>query len=94
MQPEELDITTTTLVAVPAFPAPAKEAVDEAASEKTVDEETFNAMQRCSKLADYSSVLSLIQSLPKEIVREQVMLCRNRHAEAAVAAATKQNQKI
>ena len=34
VQPEELDITTTTLVAVPAFPALAKEAVDEAPSEK------------------------------------------------------------
>ena len=45
-------------------------------------------------MSDYSSVLSLIQSLPKEIVREQVMLYRNRHAETAVAAATKQKQKI
>ena len=46
VHPEELDITTTTVVAVPAFPAPAKEAVDEALSETTVDEETFyrNAM--------------------------------------------------
>ena len=94
VHPEELDITTTTLVAVPAFPAPAKEAVDEALSETTVDEETFNALQWTSRLPDYSSVLSLIQSLPKEIVREQVVLYRNRHAEAAVAAATKQNPKI
>ncbi len=94
VQPEELDITTTTLVAVPAFPAPAKEAVDEAPSETTVDEETFNALQWTSRLPDYSSVLSLIQSLPKEIVREQVMLYRNRHTEAAVAAAPKENQKI
>ena len=94
VQPEELAITTTTLVAVPVFPAPAKEAVDEAPSETTVDEETFNALQWTSRLPDYSSVLSLIQSLPKEIVREQVMLYRNRHTEAAVAAAPKENQKI
>jgi hypothetical protein len=94
VQPEELDITTTTLVAAPAFPAPAKEAADEAPSENTVDEETFNALQWASRLSDYSSVLSLIQSLPKEIVREQVMLYRNRDAETAVAAATKQKQKI
>ena len=93
VQPEELDITTTTLVAAPAFPAPAKEAADEAPSENTVDEETFNALQWASRLSDYSSVLSLIQSLPKEIVREQVMLYRNRDAETAVAAATKQKQK-
>ena len=94
VQPEELDITTTTLVAVPAFPAPAQEAVDEAPSEKTIDEETFNAMQWASKLHDHSSVLSLAQALPAGIIREQVVLYRNRPDPTAVAVKTEQNQRI
>ena len=51
-------------------------------------------MQWASKLPDYSSVLSFYQSLPEEIIREQVVLYRNRSAETAVAVATKQDQKI
>ena len=95
VQPEELDITTTTIVAVPpAFPAPAQEAVDEAPSEKTIDEETFNAMKWASKLCDHSSVLSLAQALPAEIIREQVVLYRNRPDKNAGAVKTEQNQRI
>ena len=94
MQPEELGITTTTLVAVPAVAAPAQEAVDKTPSEKTIDEETFNAMQWANKFPDYSSVLSFYQSLPEDIIREQVVLYRNRPTETAVAVATKQDQKI
>ena len=61
---------------------------------KTLDEETFNAMQWASKLPDYSSVLSFHQSLPAEIIQEQLVLYRNRPAETAVAVATKQDQKV
>ena len=41
MQPEELDIVTTSLVAAPAVAAPAKEAEDEERSEDIVDELTL-----------------------------------------------------
>ena len=94
VQPEKLDSTTISLLAAPAVAAPAREAVDEAPSEQMSDEETFNAMQWASKLLDYSSVLSFHQSLPAEIRREQVVLCRNRLAETAVPVATKQDRKI
>ena len=42
------------------------------------DEETFAAMRWASKLQDDSCVLSLIHSLPKEIVHEQVVLYRQK----------------
>ena len=72
VQPEELGIVTTSLVAVPAVAAPAKEAGDEECSEDIVDEETFKAMKWASNLPHYTSVLSLIKSLPKQIVQEQI----------------------
>jgi hypothetical protein len=53
-----------------------------------VDEETFNAMRWASKLDDDANVLSLIRSLPNEIVVEQVRAYRNRD-ETAVAEAAK-----
>ena len=44
----------------------------------TPDEESFKAIAWASKLTNDSNVLSLIHSLPKQIVEEQVRLYRNR----------------
>ena len=62
---------------VPAFAARAKEA-SEPEDDATLDEETFKALQWASKLKDYASLLSLMRSLPKEIVQEQVRLYRDK----------------
>ena len=56
-------------------------------SEDMVDEETFKAMKWASNLLHYTSVLSLIKSLPKQIVQEQIQKYRNKPAESAVAVA-------
>jgi len=87
VQPEELGIVTTSLVAVPAVAAPVKEAEDEERSEDIVDELTFKAMKWASNLPHYTSVLSLIKSLPKQIVQEQIQKYRNKPTESAVAVA-------
>ena len=51
------------------------------------DEETFAAMRWASQLCDDSNVLSLIRSLPKEIVDEQVRAYRARDSAASAAVA-------
>ena len=56
----------------------------------TPDAESFKANAWASKLTDDSNVLSLIHSLPKEIVEEQVRLYRNRPN----TAVTKEPSKI
>ena len=87
MQPEELGIVPTSLSAIPAVAAPSKEAEDEERSEDIVDELTFEAMKCASNLPYYTSVLSLIKSLPKQIVQEQIQKYLNKPPESAVAVA-------
>ena len=45
-------------------------------------------------MGEQTSVLSFHQSLPAEIIQEQVVLYRNRLPETAVAVATKQEPKV
>ncbi len=71
-----------------AAPAPAVVAPAVAASEESsivADEETYAAMRWASKLQDDANVLSLIRSLPKEIIEEQLRLYRNLQVVPAVA---------
>ena len=72
-----------------AVPTAVAESADPTADPKDVvtpDAESFKALAWASKLTDDSNVLSLIRSLPKEIVEEQVR-AYGRRAEAAVAEA-------
>ena len=87
----------TKFLAVPVAPPsavaePAKELPDlnEEDLPVTPDEETFAAMRWASKLGHDSNVLSLIRSLPKEIVDEQVRLYIERDPLAAVGLAKKE----
>ena len=59
-------------------------------------EETFAAMRWATQLTNDVAVLSLIRSLPKEIVEEEVPKYQNnqKRAETAVAARAKENPKI
>ena len=87
----------TKILAVPTAPAPAvAEPAYQLADPKDVvtpDEETFAAMRWASKLEHDANVLSLLRSLPKEIVEEQVRLYGKRAA-TAVAEAAKEKPKI
>ena len=82
---------------VPSAPAPASvEPAEECAhpeDDAAPTEETFEAMRWASQLENDSAVLSLIRSLPKEIVAEQVHRYQKR-GETAVAANTKAQEKI
>ena len=67
----------------PEAPAPAvadKTVVEDAMVlvDDAVDQETIAAIRWASKLTEDANVLSLIQSLPKGIIEEQVALYRNR----------------
>ncbi len=77
----------------PTEPSPAVADLAIAAVVEAPDEETFAAMQWASKLEDDSCVLSLIRSLPKHVVEEQVSLYRQRD-ETAVAVAQGPTRKI
>ena len=57
------------------------------------DEETVEAMRWASTIKDYSSVLALIEALPKKLVEEQVMLYRKRD-QAMVATQIQPPPKI
>ena len=70
-------IVAAAMAPPPAVAEPAAPTCDET-GETTVDEETFAAMRWASKLSDDSCVLSVIRTLPKEIVQEQVVLYRQR----------------
>ena len=50
------------------------------------DEETFAAMRWASKFKNDSCVLSLIRTLPKEIVDEQVVIYKKRATEETAVA--------
>ncbi len=82
----------TKILAAPSAPAPAfVEPAKESADPQDVaapTEETFEAMRWASHLGSDSAVLSLIRSLPKEIVEEQVHSYRKR-AETVVAQRAK-----
>ena len=84
------------IIAAPTAPAPAVAdpalSVVEQNEIVTPDEETFAAMRWVSKLEDDSCVLSLIRSLPKAVVEEQVLLYR-RHDETAVAVKAKEQEQ-
>ena len=74
-------------------PTAVAEAADPNADPKDVvtpDAEIFKAIVWASKLRDDSNVLSLIRSLPKEIVEEQVRLYRNRKT----AVVTEEQRRI
>jgi hypothetical protein len=86
----------TAIPACPIAPAPPVAEPAETSAESEViqpDGNTFKAMRWASQLQDDGSVLSLIHSLPKEIVEEQVVLYGKR-AETAVAAAALKKDKI
>ena len=76
----------------PAFVEPAKESADPQ-DVAAPTEETFEAMRWASRLESDSAVLSLIRSLPKEIVEEQVQSYRKR-AETAVAQRSEEKEQI
>ena len=81
-------IVTAPIAAPIAAPVAVAEAVDQSAIDEDVektDEESFAAMRWASKLDDDANVMSLLRSLPKQIVEEQVQLYRKRD-ETAVAA--------
>ena len=81
-------------LAAPSAPAPAvaDSAISAVEQNKgvTPDEETFAAMRWASNLNDDSCVLSLIRSLPPEIVEEQLSLYRRRDEENAVVVAAQE----
>ena len=56
-------------------------------SEIVPDEETCAAMRWASKLSDDANVLSLVRSLPKPIIQEQLQLYRNRKEQKPAVAA-------
>jgi hypothetical protein len=78
-----------------AVAAPVEEVADPAEEHVTVqpDEETFAAIRWVSKLGDDHNVLSLIRSLPAEIVDEQVRAYRQR-GETAVAVLSTNPPKL
>ena len=77
-----------------AAPAVAALAVAEQQDVVAVDEETFAAIRWASKLDNDSCVLSLVRSLPKKIVEEQVSLYRRRDASAVAKPAQEPEPKI
>ena len=87
----------TNILAAPSAPAPAfVEPAKESADPQDVaapTEETFEAMRWASRLESDSAVLSLIRSLPKEIVEEQVHSYRKR-AETAAAQRSEEKAQI
>ena len=98
----------TKIVANPALPAVEEPAPPTAVAEPAPptaetlevvdpDEDTFAAMRWASKLQDDSCVLSLMRSLPKELVNEQIILYRNYREQAnnaIVVADTEKKIKI
>ena len=87
---------STAVAACPSAPAPPVAEPAETSADSEViqpDENTFAAMRWASQLQNDGSVLSLIRSLPKSIVEEQVVLYGKR-AETAVAAAAIKQEKI
>ena len=80
----------TTSVAANWAPSPTAAQPAPAVAELEVvipDEETFSAMRSVSKLKDDSVVLSLILSLPKQVVHEQVAIYRQSEITKATAGA-------
>ena len=76
----------STIIAPPTAVAEPAPPVAEPHEVVTPNEETLVAMRWATKISDDSNVLSLIRSLPKPIVDEQVTLY-NKREETAVAAA-------
>ena len=84
-------IVTAPIAAPIAAPVAVAEAVEQSAIDEDIgkpDEESFAAMRWASKLDDDANVLSLLRSLPKQIVEEQVQLYRKRDETAVAARST------
>ena len=90
-------IVTAPIAAPIAAPVAVAAAVEQSATDEDIgkpDEESFAAMRWASKLDDDANVLSLLRSLPKQIVEEQVQLYRKRDETAVAARSTYAAEKI